>query len=220
MFEAKSQKKAYDQVLDRTARFNTMHWHTGDTLFSVFLTVHMHNPCRKCPQAVDIWDQQGQVVWIFLMSLFLSISIFSFLSPLISQSSTWRRDLWGTVAIRLCISDSMMLIICLQATKRGREDRKRETQGAGRKEDGQGMNKSERGSDEKESEKAWSEGGLRGREGTLRSEADRCWHVRLEIEPRDTVTLQAVRQGGERKKERTLQFQRTHTFSQNLILVT
>lgn len=46
-----------------------------------------------------------------------------FLSPLISQCASWRRDLWGTVYdIRLRISDSMMLIIRLQATKKRREE--------------------------------------------------------------------------------------------------
>lgn len=41
-----------------------------------------------------------------------------------------------------------------------------------------------------------------GREGTWRSEADRCWHVKLEMEPRDTVTLQAMRQGGEKGRQK------------------
>lgn len=52
-------------------------------------------------------------------------------------------------------------------------------------------------------------GGLREREGTLRSETERCWHVRLEMEPRDSHTssecdreVRERERAKERKKER------------------
>ncbi len=88
-------------------------------------------------------------------SLSLHLFLF-FLFPLISQCACWRRDLWGTVYdIRLCISDSMMLIIRLRAAEKRREEREikkihREPDGKG---DGRRMNMTERESDVKESEK-------------------------------------------------------------------
>lgn len=96
----------------------------GDLALRVWTVNGPH--AKPMQHRVDVWDQQGQV-WIFSLSLFLSISIFSFLSPLISQCVRWRQGLWGTVYdIRLCNSDSMMLIICLQATRNEGERGERE----------------------------------------------------------------------------------------------
>ena len=88
-----------------------------------------------------------------------------FVSPLISQCVHWRRDLWGTVSgIRLCISDSVMIIICLQATGGG----------GGGGGDGQGMKETEE--EDRWRKRARLEEGEKERkkEGTWRSEVNRC----------------------------------------------
>lgn len=112
-------------------------------------------------------SERSQFVSLVL-SLFLFVCIFSSLSPLISRRARRRRDLWGTVCdIRLCISDSMMLIIRLRAAKRRGEEREgdgRDTQGAGRKEDGQGENETETGGAMRKRVRR-SGGGGRGRGG-------------------------------------------------------
>lgn len=69
-------------------------------------------------------------------------------------------EISGALSMTSDFAFQMMLIICLRATKKGREEReiKRYIGSQMEKEDGRGMNKTERERDEKESEKGWREG--------------------------------------------------------------
>lgn len=116
-----------------------------------YYTCRIH--AARCPYigwtyGIKMAKQSGCTCFLFL-HLYLS-----FLFPLISQCASWRQDLWGTVYdIRLCISDSMMLIICLPATKKRREESeskrymgsRTERRWTGNEQDGKGRAERKRG---------------------------------------------------------------------------
>lgn len=140
------------------AEFSTKRWHmmterSGRVLFLAAGALTVNSTQAEFMQQ-NVHKQETYGIMKAKQSGFsyaLHLYIF-FLSPLISQCASWRRDLWGTVYdIRLRI-DVNHPPSGNKEKKRGGRDK--EIHGEpDRNGDGRGMNMTEREGDEKESEK-------------------------------------------------------------------